>query len=146
VAAAELYVTNAIGNSATRAVGLTQTSDCGIRTMSGGQYSFSVEGFVAVEDGATPEIVVDRRRSIRDVYAIVRVPPYSPADGPPLRMELCNSGESLCELTIPSGGISSAVVDGFTLPLLERDARLSLNITSVGYTVPGADLTVTVRL
>jgi hypothetical protein len=146
VAAAELYVTNAIGDSETREVGLTQTSDSGIRTMSGGQYSFSVEGFLAVENGATPEIVVDRRRSIRDVYAVVRTAPFSDGGSPTLQMELRSSGALLCSMEITSGGISSAVVDGFQLPVLEKDARLSLDITSVGYTVPGADLTVTVRL
>jgi len=54
-----------------------------------------------------------------------------------------------CTLTIADGATTSNVVDGFGLPPLAADARLSLDITSVpaaANTLPGRDLTVTIRL
>jgi hypothetical protein len=52
-------------------------------------------------------------------------------------------------LTIADGQTSSNLLGGFGLAPLEANARLDLNITSVptaAGTLPGRDLTVTIRL
>src|SRR4051794_13252292 len=48
VASAELFVTNRLGSSPIRSICLTSTVDRGMRTLSGGQYSIQVEGYLAV--------------------------------------------------------------------------------------------------
>ena len=51
-----------------------------------------------------------------------------------------------CTLTIPAGATISNVVDGFLLPPLISGARLTMDLTSVGQTNPGTDLTAIIRL
>ena len=50
VASAELFVTNRAGNSPVQSICLTSTLDSGLRTLSGGQYSIQVDGYLAVDD------------------------------------------------------------------------------------------------
>ncbi len=78
VASAELFVTNELGNSPTACVCMTQTQDRGLRTLSGGQYSIQVDGYLAVEQSVAPAIVVESARSVRDIFGILG----SPADAP----------------------------------------------------------------
>jgi hypothetical protein len=142
VASAELFVTNAKGNSETTAICLTQTVDYGLRTLAGGQFSLQVEGYLAVDSAAAPDLVVESARSVRDVFAVVKQAPV----GGPIGLSLKQNGAVYCSLTIPIGATLSNSVDGLALPPLEAGARLSLEVTTVGITNPGADLTVIVRL
>jgi hypothetical protein len=71
VAAAELFVTNRQGNSPVRSIYLTSTVDVGMRTLSGGQYSIQVNGYLAVDLLAAPAIVVEAAHSVRDVFAVL---------------------------------------------------------------------------
>ena len=71
VASAELFVTNQKGNSPTTGISLTQFDDGGLRTLSGGQYTIQVEGYLAVDAMAAPAMVVDASHSVRDVYAVL---------------------------------------------------------------------------
>ncbi len=142
VASAELYVTNLLGNSPTGSICLTQGVDYGLRTLAGGQFSFQVDGFLAIETGATPDIIVEDSYSVRDVYAVIQQAPT----GGPVTLQINQNGTAYCTLTIAdSSGISNSV-DGATLPPLVAGAQLSLDITMVGPTNPGADLTVIIRL
>ncbi|MCP5117661.1 MAG: hypothetical protein GY953_43110, partial [bacterium] len=52
IGAAELYVTNIRGNSETTRNNFTGTVDYGLRTLSGGQLSIQVEGYLAIETNA----------------------------------------------------------------------------------------------
>jgi hypothetical protein len=142
VVSAELYVTNIKGNSPTGAVCLTQTTDLGLRTLAGGQFSFQVEGFLAIETGATPDLIVEQTHSVRDVYGVVR----QASGGGPVQLQVNQNGAAYCSLTIASGAVISNSVAGASLPPLTAGARLSLDITMVGPTNPGADLTVIIRL
>ncbi len=142
VASAELYVTNLLGDSPTGSICLTQLVDFGLRTLSGGQFSFQVDAFLAIETGATPDIIVEDSHSVRDVYAVIRQAPTGGA----VNLQINQNGSAYCTLTIADSAAVSNVVDGATLPPLAEGAQLSLDITMVGATNPGADLTVVIRL
>jgi hypothetical protein len=141
VASAELFVTNVRGNSPTAAINLTQSEDYGMRTLSGGQYSFQVQGFLAVDSDPAPNVIVEAAHAVQDVYASVKQAPV----GSPIQIRLSQNGLPYCTLTIPAGATVSPSVDGFGLPLLAQ-AQLSMAITAVGQTSPGSDLTVILRL
>jgi hypothetical protein len=141
VASAVLMVTNSRGNSPTNAINLTQSTDYGLRTLSGGQYSIQVQGFLAVDSNPAPNVVVEAAHAVQDIYAVVKQAPAGSA----VTMTLSQNGAPYCTLTIPAGATVSASVDGFGMPLLAQ-AQLSLAITEVGQTSPGSDLTVILRL
>ena len=142
IVSAELFVTNLIGNSPTGSICLTPTVDNGLRTLSGGQLSFQVEAFLAITTGATPDLVVDKTRSVRDIYAVIRQAP----SGGPIELQVNQNSTLYCTLTIADGATVSNTVAGTSVPALQGGARLSLDINMVGPTNPGADLTVTIRL
>jgi hypothetical protein len=142
VASAELFVTNSRGDSETASVAVTQTIDQGLRTLSGGQYSIEVEGFLAIENGAAPDLLIEATHTVLDIYAVVRLKPTES----PVIIRLNQNGALYCTLTIPADSQFSNTVDGFPLPPLQSGARITMDITSVGQTNPGADLTVIVRL
>ena len=145
IAAAELFVTNSHGNSGVAAQAFTNTSDTGLRTLSGGQLSIQVEGALAIQTNAAPPLLADTAHSVRDVYAVVSNPPT----GAPVTMQLTQNSQPYCQLTIPAGATTSNVVDGFALGPLQAEAQIGLDITSVvqtANTAPGSDLTVTIRL
>jgi hypothetical protein len=124
VASAELFVTNSRGNSPAGAINLTQSSDYGLRTLSGGQYSFQVQGFLAVDSNPSPNVVVEAAHAVQDVYAVVKQAPV----GGPIQISLSQNGSPYCTLAIPDGGTASPSVDGFGMPLLAQ-AQLSIAIT-----------------
>lgn len=145
VVAADLFVTNAIGNGLTRNISFASTSDLGLRTLTGGQISLEVDGFLATENTVTPSFFVDGNYPVRDVFARLG----EPADGGDVVLRLRRNGDDYCALTIPNGSVSSETIDGRTLaPILAMD-RLDLDIVSVATAwnaTPGKDLTVSIRL
>lgn len=141
VVSADLFVTNGRGNSPTTSICLTGTTDSGIRTLSGGQYSIQVQGYLAISQNAAPALVVERAHSVRDVFAVLK----NAADAS-VQLQLNLSGSAYCQLTFSTGAIVSSTVDGKTLPPLPAGAQLTLSILAVGQTYPGSDLTVLVRL
>ena len=138
----ECFVTNSQGNSPTSFGAFTDSVDQGLRTLSGGQYSFQVAGFLAVQSGVAPDISVEGPHAIRDIFAIVK----TPASDSTIGLNLNLNGTLLCSLTIPATSTISNVVRGLLLPVLTTGSLLSLDITSVGLTVPGSDLTVVIRV
>jgi hypothetical protein len=123
----------------------TATTDLGLRTLSGGQFSIQVEGMLAIQTNAAPPLVVETAHSVRDVFAVVNNAPTGGA----VVLEVTQNGQPYCQLTIPNGSIVSNVVDGFALGPLQSNAQIGLNISSVvqtADTTPGRDLTVTIRL
>lgn len=141
VACADLFATNGRGNSPSRSVCLTNTADSGLRTLSGGQYSLQVEGYLAVEQGATPALVVETTHSVRDVFAVLG----TPADAD-VQVRVNADGVAYCTVTVPAGLTTSAAVSGLTLGPLAGGSKVTLSVLSVGQTNPGADLTVLIRL
>ena len=82
IAAAELIMTNIRGNSEPSLLAFTSTLDSGLRTLSGGQLSIQVEGYLAIQPDVAPPLLVDGPHSVRDIYAVVReAPAGSPATG-----------------------------------------------------------------
>ncbi len=144
VAAAELSVTNARGNSPVARQSFTFNVDNGIRTLSGEQLMLQVDGFLAIQSGAAPPAVVGGWRSVRDVFAVLREPPT----GGPVVLRLLVNGVSYGDLTIPSGNYISDTINGFGLLPLADGALVGLDIISVPPSdagSPGSDLTVTLR-
>lgn len=142
VAAAELFVTNDRGNSESRGIYLTHNDNLGLRTLSGGQYSIQVSGYLAVDELAAPPLIVEAPHAVRDVYAVLgRV-----ADSP-VQVRLNVNGATYCTLTFPAAGVNvSDAADGNALPPLQTGSKVTLSVLSVGATYPGADLTVLIRL
>ncbi len=145
VAAAELFMTNSIGNGGVAAGAFSGLVDDGIRTLSGGQLSIQVEGYLATQTDAAPALVIENARAARDIFAVVRQAP----SGGPIQLSLRMGSTSYVDLTIADGAIVSNTVSGFGLPPLASGDRLALDIVSVpsaADTLPGRDLTVTIRL
>jgi hypothetical protein len=142
LASAELYMTNAFGAGAVTVNPYTVTIDSGLRTLGGGQYSFQITGYLAIQTNAAPAVVVDSDRSVRDVYGIVGTAPTGAA----IILQINRNGASYVSVQIPSGTTISNVLSGFGLPALRSGDILSLNVTGVGTTVPGSDLTLVMRL
>jgi predicted RecA/RadA family phage recombinase len=145
IAGAEVQVSNGLGGSPVSSACVTQTIDGGLRTLSGGQISFTIGGFLAIQDGAVPDFVAERDRSIGSVHAVVQQAP-SGTSSPGILLRLRQGTDPFCTLTIPNGSTSSNTVNGFGLPVLQEGSKLSLDVLSVGATTPGSDLTVTVQL
>jgi hypothetical protein len=143
LASAELYMTNSLGNGAIAVNAYTDTLTSGLRTLAGGQFSFQIAGYLAIQTGAAPDIIVDADRSVGEIFAVMR----GAADAIVSLQLNCNNqpyGEAL--VFDPPGSITSSSIDGFSLPVLRGGDKLSLDVTGVGATNPGNDLTVIVRL
>ena len=141
VASAELFVTNVRGNSPVRSICLTSSVDQGLRTLSGGQYSIQVDGFLAVESSVAPALVVEAAHSVRDIFAVLG----SVADAVvSLRVDV--DGAPYCTLSIPAGTTTSPAVAGSVAGPLAAGAKVTLAVLAVGQTYPGANLTVLIRL
>ena len=138
-------MTNAVGGGLVEKAAFGQTVDQGLRTLAGGQLSIQAQGYLAIQAGAAPPLVMEVARAVRDIFAVVREAP----SGGAIELQLLQNGAAYCTLTIADGATISNVVNGFGLAPLAADARLDLDITSVptaADTLPGRDLTVTIRL
>lgn len=145
LASAELSVTNALGTSPVTANCYTENIDSGLRTFSGGQYSFQVSGYLAVQSNAAPGIVVEADHSIRDIFAVLGSAPV----GSGVTLQLKRNGTNWASLTFAAGSVFSSVVSGFGLTPLRTGNPgdiVTLDVTAVGTTAPGSDLTLVVRL
>jgi putative tail protein len=141
IASASLFVTNGKGNSPAMSVCFTGTVDGGLRTLSGGQYSIQVPGYLAVSQNAAPVLIVERSHAVRDIFAVV-----GKAADAPVQLQLNVNGAAYCQVTISTGAIISSTIDGKTLPPLAAQAQITLSVLTVGQTYPGSDLTVLIRL
>jgi hypothetical protein len=104
-----------------------------------------VDGYLAIQTGAAPPLVIESSYAARDISAVVGEAP----SGGAVSLQLRQNSTVYCTLTIADGATSSNVVNGFGLPPLAAEAQLYLDILSVpgaADTLPGRDLTVTVRL
>lgn len=148
VSTAEFYVTNAFGDSQAQQVCFTQNDNGGLRTLSGGQFSLQVSGYLATHQNAAPPLVVESSHAVRDVRAGLN----QMASGYDTAIQLLQNGVEYCNLVIPSGSNSSTLVNGANLPPLQVEAVITMNITlkpsdAVASPLgPGRDLTVTIRL
>jgi hypothetical protein len=141
VSSAQLFVTNQKGNSPTASACLTQTVNSGMRTLSGGQYSIQVQGFLSIDQSAAPALVVDAAHSVGDIYAVLGA-----AADAMVQLQLNVNGSAYCQLAFQAGDTISNDVSGQSLLPLAAGDQITLAVQSVGQTYPGADLTVIIRL
>jgi hypothetical protein len=120
---------------------LTHTVDKGLRTLSGGQYSIQVEGFLAVDQSAAPVLVVDAAHSVGDVYGVLGT-----AADATVQLQLNRNGAAYCQIAFEASETVSNGISGRSLPPLMAGDQITLAVQSVGQTYPGADLTVIIRL
>ena len=112
-----------------------------MRTLSGGQYTMQVDGYLAVDDAAGPALVVDASHAVRDVYAVL-----GQAADAPVQLRLNVDGAPYCTVTFTPAMSTSSSANGLTLPPLIVGSKITLSVLSVGQVYPGADLTVVIRL
>jgi hypothetical protein len=142
IASAEMYMTNAVGDGSATANEFTSTNDLGLRTLGGGQFSFQITGYLAIQSGAAPVVIVDADRAVRDIYGILR----TPAAGAGVTLQINLNGTQYATVQFDPAQTVSRTVNGFGLPPLRAGAELSLDVTGVGTTNPGSDLTLVMRL
>jgi len=108
----------------------------------GQQYTISFEGFLAVINDVAPDVIVETPApSVYQVLATIRAAPVGSA----VELRINQNGVSWCTLTIPAGAYQSNIVSGGTLGALVAVDVLTLDITAVGSSNPGADLTVFIQ-
>jgi hypothetical protein len=142
VGAAEFFMTNSRGSGAVATAAFGATVDQGLRTLSGGQLSIQVDGYLAIQTDAAPLLVVEDSLAVRDIFAVVGEAP----SGGTIGLQLRQGTVVYCTLTIADGAFVSNSISGFGLAPLASGSQISLDITAVAVTLPGRDLTVTVRL
>lgn len=148
VVAASFSVTNAFGNSVLSPASYTQLNgDQLLRTLSGGQFSLQVSGYLATQQNAAPPLLVQASHAVRDMRASLN----QAAGGFDVAITILQNGVLYQALTIPSGATVSQIVSGAGLAALQDEDTLTLNIvlnpsaTTSTAPTPGRDLTVTIR-
>jgi hypothetical protein len=151
--AAQLYVSNAFGDSQATSHSYTTGPDGGLRTLSGGQFSLQVSGYLATQQDAAPPLINQASHAIRDMRATVSRAPQEYTINVAVLQNGVPLGGDAGLLSISPGNLTSNIVDGVGLPALEEDGALTVNISldlPQGFhtspnTNPGRDLTVTIR-
>ncbi|MBV9500322.1 MAG: hypothetical protein JO138_13195 [Acidobacteriaceae bacterium] len=148
ICASEFFVTNALGTSQATQQCYTGDPDGGLRTLSGGQFSMQVAGYLATQTDAAPPLMVEASHAVRDIRATVTQAP----SGCDAVVTVEQDGGAYCSLTIPSDSTHSNVIDGASLPYLREgsaltmDIALQINTGDANSFFPGRELTLTIRL
>jgi hypothetical protein len=142
IVAAEMSVVNARGISQVTWASYAATPDYGLRTLSGGQIVLQVDGPLAIQSGAVPSLSMEGAHAFRDISAILMEAPV----GGSVEARVTVDGTELCKLTIEDGDVTSNIVNGADLPYLAAGAKVGLDVVSVGGVLPGAGLSVSIRL
>jgi hypothetical protein len=148
VAAAEFFVTNAFGDSPPNQQCYTALPETGLRTLSGGQFSLQVNGYLATKQNAAPPLLIAATHALRDIRATVGQAP----SGCSISIDILQNGTEYCQLTIEPASTTSTLplLTGVNLPPLTASALVTMNVT-LNVSDPttfssGSDLTVTIRL
>lgn len=153
IGAAEFWVTNVRGAGPSSHASFGSTADQGLRTLAGGQLSIQVDGYLAVQTDAAPPLVVEDAHAVRDIFAVLREAPGQPTGMSPgtntLVVKLRQGSTVIATLNFDDGSTTSNAVGGFGMAPLTSGSILELDVTAVhteANSLPGRDLTVTVRL
>ncbi len=144
VAAADFTLYNRVGSSERTEESYTSLSEDGARTLSGGQITMSVQGYLAIEASAGSSFIVDRTTVVGDVYAFVQEAPV----GAPIQLIVYVNGVNYCELTIAAGSRVADAVNRFNNSPIPANATLSFDIVNVPPSSagsPGKALTVVLQ-
>ena len=87
-------MTNAVGGGLVAKAAFGATVDQGLRTLAGGQLSIQVEGYLAIQTGAAPPLVMEDAHAARDIFAVVREAP----SGGAIELQLRQNGSVYCTL------------------------------------------------
>ncbi len=148
ICAAQFFVTNSFGDSEAAQLCYTTGPEGGLRTLSGGQFSLQVSGYLATQQNAVPPLVVEAAHAVRDIRASVSQAPV----GYTISIDVLQNATEYCSVTIPANATTSNVLDGVALPPLLESGLLTINVTlnivpnGPASISPGRDLTVTIRL
>jgi hypothetical protein len=147
ISVSELFVTNSFGNSQANLACYT-TNKSLLRTLSGGQFSLQVNGYLATQQNAAPPLLVEASHAVRDIRLTLSQPPA----GYVLTVDLLQNGSEYCQLIYdPSQAVPTSVIDGTDLaPVIEGSLlTININLTMISnYDLafnPGNDLSVTIR-
>ena len=144
VFAAQMSMTNVFGD------GQTATNsyvDAPLRTLSGGQFSLQIGGYLATQTNAAPALLVHNTHAVRDIWASLG----EAAQGYSINVDILQNGAEYCSFVIPAQVDQkkpALYVDGSSLAPLQEGATLTMNVTVQpvgGQLSPGRDLTVTIR-
>jgi hypothetical protein len=103
---------------------------------SNGQYTFTVNGFLAIDSTPCPDILIQGASSISKVSATVKTAPV----GSSVVLALFKNAVAYCILTIIAGAtLSNTVTNPGAVGVGDL---ISLQVTAVGSTSPGAYLTI----
>jgi hypothetical protein len=146
ICAAEFYVTNAFGNSQASQIFYSD----GLRTLSGGQFSLQVSGYLATQQNAAPPLIIEASHAVRDMRATVS----QPATGYDIHIDILQNGTLYASLVVFDGQtVSDINTNVLNLAPLAKESVLTMNVTlsfssgsTAGLLSPGRDLTVTIRL
>jgi hypothetical protein len=151
IIAAEFFVNNAFGQSQAfqQSFAVVPPESSLLRTLSGGQFSLQVNGYLATQQNAAPPLLVQATHAIRDMRATLN----QAASGYDIAVTILQNGVLYgSTLTIPSGDSSSSIAEGVNFAPLLEDALLTIDIALNSVTAtasagisPGRDLTVTIR-
>jgi hypothetical protein len=150
IASLQLTVTNTFGDSpaaVTNFLGLSSDGSDpgslpGLRTNQGGQFTFQVDGVLFVESSVAAPLSVHAAVSVRDVYALVGTAPISA----PVTLLLRRNAVPYATVTISAGQTVSGAVSGASLAPLRAGDLLTFDLTGIGSSIAGQDLTLIVRL
>ncbi len=147
VSTAEFFVTNSFGNSQVQQLCFTDVENRGLRTLSGGQFSLQLGGYLATQQNVAPPLLIEAPHAVRDIRASLN----QAASGYDTSITLLQNGAEYCSFTIPSGSSNSDLLNGVNLSPLAGESVITLNValkpvSAASPLSPGRDLTVTIRL
>jgi len=145
ISGADFTLYNRVGASARSEESYTGVTSFGVRTLSGGQITMNVQGYLAIEASAGNSYIVDRTTVVRDVSAYVQEAPV----GDDIEILVRVNGNPYCDLTIPAGSNVATTVSKFNTQALPQGAKISfdiLNVPSAALGTPGRDLTVLLQI
>jgi hypothetical protein len=155
IATAELFMTNRFGPSQAGTPVTPYTKlPAPPRTLSGGQFSLQVSGYMATQQNAAPALFVQATHAVRDIRAILNEAPNGFDVVVTVNQTINQVVSPYATLLVQSGKTSSSVLLGFDpttdvqLPPLKAESMLTLDIAlnpSITAISPGRDLTITIR-
>lgn len=121
---------------------LSQTGGSAVRSAdgsAGGMLVLSVPGTLSIRSSATPLVSFPASRTITRVGALLKRAP----SGGAVTLLVKAGGADVASLTVPAGATAATIA---VARAIAADAVVEVDITAVGATFPGADLTVLISL
>jgi hypothetical protein len=121
------------------ATSATAKASGGGGSSAGSELVLSVPGTLGIRTDAAPRVSLPNAATPAALVALLKRAPQ----GAGVTVQMQVAGANWATLTIPDGAVSATASSG--LGGIAADALVTVNLTSVGTTFPGADLTVLIR-